>query len=53
LSPGDSVLVGTDLVKDPGRLVAAYDDASGVTAEFNRNLLRRLNRELMAEPSPR
>jgi len=49
LSPGDSVLVGTDLVKDPVRLVAAYDDASGVTAEFNRNLLRRLNRELTAD----
>jgi len=49
LSPGDAVLVGTDLVKDPDRLVAAYDDAAGVTGEFNRNLLRRLNRELGAD----
>ena len=37
--PGDSLLLGTDLVKDPARLVAAYDDAAGVTAEFNRNVL--------------
>ncbi len=40
LAPGDALLLGTDLVKDPGRLVAAYDDAAGVTAEFNRNVLR-------------
>lgn len=46
---GDSFLLGTDLVKEPARLVAAYDDASGVTAEFNRNVLRRLNRELGAD----
>src|SRR5579862_846713 len=46
LSPGESFLVGTDLVKDPARLVAAYDDASGVTAEFNRNVLRVLNSAL-------
>jgi len=43
LSPGECFLVGTDLVKDPARLVAAYDDAAGVTAEFNRNVLRVLN----------
>ena len=42
-------LLGTDLVKDPARLVAAYDDARGVTAEFNRNALRVLNRELDAD----
>ena len=49
LQPGDSVLLGTDLVKDPARLVAAYDDAAGVTAEFNRNVLAVLNRELDAD----
>lgn len=43
------LLLGTDLVKDPGRLVAAYDDAHGITAEFNRNALRVLNRELDAD----
>lgn len=47
--PGDSLLLGTDLVKDPARLVAAYDDPAGVTAEFNRNVLRVLNRELAAD----
>ena len=52
LGPGDSVLLGTDLVKDPGRLVAAYDDAAGVTAEFNRNVLHVLNRELAADFEP-
>lgn len=45
----DSLLLGADLVKDPRRLVAAYDDARGVTAEFNRNVLRVLNRELDAD----
>ena len=49
LSPGESFLVGTDLVKDPERLVAAYDDAAGVTAEFNRNVLRVLNHALGAD----
>jgi L-histidine N-alpha-methyltransferase len=49
LRPGDRLLLGTDLVKDPGRLVAAYDDAAGVTAEFNRNVLAALNRELGAD----
>ena len=46
LQPGETFLLGVDLVKDPQRLVAAYDDAAGVTAEFNRNVLRVLNREL-------
>lgn len=46
LQPGDALLLGTDLVKDPTRLVAAYDDAAGVTAAFNRNVLTVLNREL-------
>ena len=49
MSPGDCLLLGTDLVKDPARLEAAYDDAAGVTAEFNRNVLRVLNRELGAD----
>jgi L-histidine N-alpha-methyltransferase len=49
LAPGDSLLLGTDLVKDVDRLVAAYDDAAGVTAEFNRNVLRVINRELDAD----
>ncbi len=49
LEPGDWLLLGTDLVKDPDVLVAAYDDATGVTAEFNRNVLRVLNRELDAD----
>jgi L-histidine Nalpha-methyltransferase len=49
LEPGDSVLLGTDLVKDVDRLVAAYHDPGGVTAEFIRNSLRVLNRELDAD----
>lgn len=49
MAPGDSLLLGTDLVKDPARLEAAYDDAAGVTAAFNRNVLVRLNRELGAD----
>jgi L-histidine Nalpha-methyltransferase len=49
LRPGDTFLLGTDLVKDTGRLVRAYDDAAGVTAEFNRNVLRVINRELSAD----
>jgi len=49
LRPGDSFLLGTDLVKDPATLVAAYDDASGVTAEFNKNVLAVLNAELGAD----
>lgn len=49
MAPGDSLLLGTDLVKDPERLERAYDDPQGVTAEFNLNLLRVLNRELEAD----
>ncbi|WP_412542691.1 L-histidine N(alpha)-methyltransferase [Longispora sp. K20-0274] len=49
LEPGEWLLLGTDLVKDPGTLVRAYDDAAGVTAEFNKNVLRVLNRELGAD----
>ncbi|MGH2975146.1 MAG: L-histidine N(alpha)-methyltransferase, partial [Solirubrobacterales bacterium] len=43
------LLLGTDLVKETGRLEAAYDDAEGVTAEFNKNVLEVLNRELGAD----
>lgn len=46
---GGAMLVGVDLKKDPQRLHAAYNDAQGVTAEFNLNLLRRINRELAAD----
>ncbi len=46
LGPGAAFLVGIDLVKDPADLIAAYDDAAGVTAAFNKNLLARINREL-------
>jgi L-histidine N-alpha-methyltransferase len=49
LRPGDSFLLGTDLVKDTARLVRAYDDAAGVTAAFNKNVLAVLNRELGAD----
>ncbi len=52
LSPGDHLLMGADLVKDPDVLEAAYDDAQGITAEFNRNVLRVLNRELDADFDP-
>jgi L-histidine Nalpha-methyltransferase len=52
LEAGDWLLVGTDLVKDPAVIVPAYDDAAGVTAEFNRNVLRVLNRELGADFDP-
>jgi L-histidine N-alpha-methyltransferase len=52
LGPEDFLLMGTDLVKDPSVLEAAYDDAAGVTAEFNRNVLRVLNRELDADFDP-
>lgn len=48
MSAGDGLLLGTDLVKDHGRLVSAYDDAAGVTAAFNRNVLAVINRELAA-----
>lgn len=49
---GETFLLGADLVKDPGRLIAAYDDAAGVTAEFNRNVLRVINRRLDADFVP-
>jgi dimethylhistidine N-methyltransferase len=49
LVPGDGILLGVDLVKDKATLEAAYDDAAGVTAAFNRNMLIRLNRELGAD----
>jgi L-histidine Nalpha-methyltransferase len=49
LEPGDTLLLGTDLVKDTGRLVRAYDDSAGVTARFNRNVLAVVNRELNAD----
>jgi L-histidine N-alpha-methyltransferase len=52
LSSVDRLLLGVDLVKDPARLEAAYDDAAGVTAEFNRNALRVVNRELDADFDP-
>ena len=49
MEPGDTLLLGTDLVKDAERLIAAYDDADGVTDRFVRNGLRVLNRELGAD----
>ena len=52
LGPRDRLLLGTDLVKDPAVLEAAYDDSQGITAEFNRNVLRVINRELDADFSP-
>ena len=52
MGPGDHLLMGTDLVKDPAVLEAAYDDTQGVTAEFNRNVLLVLNRELGADLDP-
>jgi L-histidine N-alpha-methyltransferase len=52
LAPGDGFLVGVDLVKDPARLHAAYNDSAGVTAEFNRNILRVMNRRLAADFDP-
>ena len=49
MQPGDTLLLGTDLVKDVDRLVRAYDDNAGVTAQFNRNVLTVVNRELGAD----
>ncbi|MGO9520773.1 L-histidine N(alpha)-methyltransferase [Mycobacterium sp.] len=49
MRPGDSLLLGTDLVKDIDRLVRAYDDDAGVTAAFNRNVLAVINRQLDAD----
>ncbi|WP_236242569.1 L-histidine N(alpha)-methyltransferase [Streptomyces sp. CC228A] len=52
MEPGDALLLGTDLVKDEATLVAAYDDAAGVTAAFNKNVLAVLERELGADADP-
>jgi L-histidine N-alpha-methyltransferase len=52
LGPDDHLLLGTDLVKDPAVIEAAYDDGAGVTAEFNRNVLHVINRELGADFEP-
>jgi L-histidine N-alpha-methyltransferase len=52
LGPEDRLLLGTDLVKDPAVIEAAYDDPQGVTAEFNRNVLHVINRELDADFTP-
>jgi L-histidine N-alpha-methyltransferase len=52
LGPNDRLLLGTDLVKDPAIIEAAYNDSAGVTAEFNRNLLHVINRELDADFHP-
>lgn len=49
MQPGETLLLGLDLVKDPRRLLAAYDDTRGVTAQFNLNVLSVLNRELGAD----
>jgi L-histidine N-alpha-methyltransferase len=52
LGPDDRLLVGTDLVKDRSRLEAAYNDPAGVTAEFNRNVLRVINANLGGDLDP-
>lgn len=52
LDPGDTLLLGTDLVKDEAVLVRAYDDAAGVTAAFNKNVLSVIARELGADVDP-
>jgi L-histidine N-alpha-methyltransferase len=49
MGPADTFLLGTDLVKDVDRLLRAYDDSAGVTAQFNRNVLMVVNRELHAD----
>src|SRR3954468_13604027 len=49
LSPGDALLLGTDMAKDEATLLAAYNDAQGITARFNLNILTRINRELGAD----
>ncbi|MFD7894607.1 L-histidine N(alpha)-methyltransferase [Streptomyces sp. NPDC059743] len=53
LAPGDTLLLGTDLVKDESVLVRAYDDTAGVTAAFNKNVLSVIDRELGADFDPR
>jgi len=52
LGPDDRLALGTDLVKDPAVIEAAYDDSAGMTAEFNRNILHVINRELQADFEP-
>ena len=52
MTRGDALLLGVDLDKDPALIEAAYNDAAGVTAEFNRNMLHVLNRELGADFDP-
>lgn len=52
MSPGDAFLLGADLVKDERRLVAAYDDEAGVTAQFNRNVIAVISRELGVDLDP-
>jgi len=52
LESGDHFLIGVDLVKDPARLETAYNDSAGVTAEFNRNILRHINRVLGGDFDP-
>jgi L-histidine N-alpha-methyltransferase len=52
MAPEDTFLLGTDLVKDEATLVAAYDDAQGVTAAFNKNVLSVIDRELGADFDP-
>ncbi len=52
LAPGETFLLGADLVKDRSRLLAAYNDAAGVTAAFNRNVLQVVNRRLGADFVP-
>lgn len=49
---GDALLLGTDMVKSPEIMIPAYDDAQGVTAAFNRNVLHHINRELEANFDP-
>jgi L-histidine Nalpha-methyltransferase len=52
MEPDDHLLLGTDLRKDPRILNAAYNDSAGITADFNRNMLRVLNVELGADFNP-
>ncbi len=52
MRPGDGLVIGTDLVKDRAVLEAAYNDSAGVTAEFNRNVLRVINAGLDADFDP-
>jgi L-histidine N-alpha-methyltransferase len=52
MAHGETLLLGTDMVKEPSRLVAAYDDAAGLTAAFNKNALSVLNKELEATFDP-